>query len=34
MIPGDWSLGYTSVSGNEEICIGGQRLHVIFAPFK
>lgn len=29
---GDWSLGYTSVSGNEEICIGGQRLHVIFAP--
>ncbi|RVW48562.1 hypothetical protein CK203_088459 [Vitis vinifera] len=31
---GDWSLGYTSVSGNEEICIGGQRLHVIFAPLE
>lgn len=29
---GDWSLGYTSVSGAEDICIGGQRLSVIFAP--
>ncbi|KAM7468339.1 hypothetical protein LguiB_015901 [Lonicera macranthoides] len=28
----DWSLGYTAVSGGEEICIGGQRLRVIFAP--
>ncbi|KDP29446.1 hypothetical protein JCGZ_18367 [Jatropha curcas] len=28
----DWSLGYTSVSGGEDICIGGQRLKVIFAP--
>ncbi|KAF5193443.1 Glycosyltransferase bc10 [Thalictrum thalictroides] len=28
----DWSLGYTTVSGAEEICIGGQRLNVIFAP--
>ncbi|GAV65866.1 Lactamase_B domain-containing protein [Cephalotus follicularis] len=28
----DWSLGYTSVSGAENICIGGQRLSVIFAP--
>ena len=32
MITGDWSLGYTSVSGAEDICIGGQRLRVIFAP--
>uniref|UniRef100_A0A2P2KLQ5 Metallo-beta-lactamase domain-containing protein n=1 Tax=Rhizophora mucronata TaxID=61149 RepID=A0A2P2KLQ5_RHIMU len=29
---GDWALGYTSVSGGEDICIGGQRLNVIFAP--
>ncbi|XP_065881019.1 uncharacterized protein [Euphorbia lathyris] len=28
----DWSLGYTSVSGGEDICIGGQKLKVIFAP--
>ncbi|KAI9078534.1 hypothetical protein K1719_039472 [Acacia pycnantha] len=28
----DWSLGYTSVSGDEEINIGGQTLKVIFAP--
>ncbi|KAK7269791.1 hypothetical protein RIF29_22527 [Crotalaria pallida] len=28
----DWSLGYTSVTGDEEIYIGGQRLRVIFAP--
>ncbi|PIA33350.1 hypothetical protein AQUCO_04100044v1 [Aquilegia coerulea] len=28
----DWSSGYTTVSGAEEICIGGQRLNVIFAP--
>ncbi|KAJ4974399.1 hypothetical protein NE237_007573 [Protea cynaroides] len=29
---GDWSLGYTSISGGEEICIGGERLKAIFAP--
>ncbi|GLT43495.1 hypothetical protein SLA2020_174380 [Shorea laevis] len=29
---GDWSLGYTSVSGGEDILVGGQRLTVIFAP--
>ncbi|KAK9277248.1 hypothetical protein L1049_006787 [Liquidambar formosana] len=29
---GDWSLGYTLVSGAEEICIGGQQLRVIYAP--
>ncbi|XVE92596.1 hypothetical protein REPUB_Repub01dG0112100 [Reevesia pubescens] len=29
---GDWSLGYTSVSGEEDILVGGQRLTVIFAP--
>lgn len=29
---GDWSLGYTSVSGGENICIGGQQLSVIYAP--
>ncbi|KAJ4948026.1 hypothetical protein NE237_026726 [Protea cynaroides] len=29
---GDWSLGYTSISGGEEICIGGERLKTIFAP--
>ncbi|XP_031248170.1 uncharacterized protein LOC116105951 isoform X2 [Pistacia vera] len=28
----DWSLGYTSVSGGEDICVGGQRLNVVFAP--
>ncbi|KAI3699096.1 hypothetical protein L2E82_43140 [Cichorium intybus] len=28
----DWSLGYTKVSGTEEICIGGERLRIIFAP--
>ncbi|CAK9159518.1 unnamed protein product [Ilex paraguariensis] len=28
----DWSLGCTAISGAEEICIGGQRLRVIFAP--
>ncbi|KAK7343416.1 hypothetical protein VNO77_12134 [Canavalia gladiata] len=28
----DWSLGYTSVMGDEDIYIGGQRLRVIFAP--
>ncbi|XP_050372785.1 uncharacterized protein LOC126790548 [Argentina anserina] len=28
----DWSLGFTSISGNEEICIGGQRLSAIFSP--
>ncbi|KAF4356884.1 hypothetical protein F8388_003179 [Cannabis sativa] len=24
----DWSLGYTSISGGEDFCIGGQRLNV------
>ncbi|KAK9091359.1 hypothetical protein Sjap_024536 [Stephania japonica] len=28
----DWSLGHIAVSGEEEICIGGERLNVIFAP--
>ncbi|KAK3189295.1 hypothetical protein Dsin_028856 [Dipteronia sinensis] len=28
----DWSLGYSSVSGGEDICVGGQRLTVVFAP--
>ncbi|KEH44205.1 metallo-beta-lactamase superfamily protein [Medicago truncatula] len=28
----DWSLGYTSVTGDEDIYIGGQKLKVIFAP--
>ncbi|KAL1295921.1 uncharacterized protein LOC107618147 isoform X1 [Arachis ipaensis] len=28
----DWSLGYTSVTGDDEINIGGQRLRAIFAP--
>ncbi|XP_073223643.1 uncharacterized protein [Cicer arietinum] len=28
----DWSLGYTSVAGDEDIYIGGQKLKVIFAP--
>ncbi|XP_052312278.1 uncharacterized protein LOC7466886 isoform X3 [Populus trichocarpa] len=28
----DWSLGHISVSGGEDICIGGQRLNIIFAP--
>lgn len=32
MIIDDWSLSYTSVSGDENICIGGQKLKVIFAP--
>ncbi|XP_011007540.1 PREDICTED: uncharacterized protein LOC105113165 isoform X3 [Populus euphratica] len=27
-----WSLGHISVSGGEDICIGGQRLNIIFAP--
>ncbi|XP_020269216.1 uncharacterized protein LOC109844548 isoform X2 [Asparagus officinalis] len=29
---GTWSLGYTSISGGEKICIGGQTLEAIFAP--
>eukprot|EP00258_Populus_trichocarpa_P050222 XP_024466241.1 uncharacterized protein LOC7466887 isoform X2 [Populus trichocarpa] len=29
---GDWSLNHISVSGGEDICIGGQRLNIIFAP--
>ncbi|XVF44199.1 hypothetical protein PTKIN_Ptkin02bG0101700 [Pterospermum kingtungense] len=29
---GDWSLPYTSISGEEDILVGGQRLTVIFAP--
>ncbi|KAM6556174.1 hypothetical protein CsatB_003193 [Cannabis sativa] len=28
----DWSLGYTSISGGEDFCIGGQRLNVVFSP--
>uniref|UniRef100_A0A7C8ZR95 Metallo-beta-lactamase domain-containing protein n=1 Tax=Opuntia streptacantha TaxID=393608 RepID=A0A7C8ZR95_OPUST len=28
----DWSLGYTSVMGSEEICVGEQEFRVIFAP--
>lgn len=28
----DWSLGHISVSGSEEICIGGQRLRIVSAP--
>ncbi|XP_071693836.1 uncharacterized protein [Rutidosis leptorrhynchoides] len=28
----DWSGGYTTVSGTEEICIGGEILKIIFAP--
>lgn len=32
MITDDWSLGYTSVAGDEDIYIGGQKLKVIFAP--
>lgn len=29
---GDWSLGYTSVAGGEELYVGGQQFRVIFAP--
>jgi len=32
MITDVWSLGYTPVTGDEDIDIGGQRLRVIFAP--
>ncbi|GAB2280040.1 hypothetical protein Dimus_014678 [Dionaea muscipula] len=32
VVRGDWSLGYTAVSGDEEIYVGGERLRVIFAP--
>lgn len=28
----DWSLGHVLVSGEEDICIGGQSLSLIFAP--
>lgn len=28
----DWSLGFTAISGAEEICIGGQRLIALFSP--
>ncbi|KAK9052250.1 hypothetical protein SSX86_028878 [Deinandra increscens subsp. villosa] len=28
----DWSSAYTTVSGTEEICIGGERLRIISAP--
>nr|KYP75143.1 Beta-lactamase-like protein 2 [Cajanus cajan] len=28
----DWSLGYTSIKGDEDINIGGQRFKAIFAP--
>ncbi|KAG8053533.1 hypothetical protein GUJ93_ZPchr0001g30673 [Zizania palustris] len=29
---GNWSIGYTTVDGGENICIGDQQLQVIFAP--
>ncbi|EMS61052.1 hypothetical protein TRIUR3_03392 [Triticum urartu] len=29
---GNWSTGYTAVTGGESICIGDQELQVIFAP--
>ncbi|KAL8153882.1 hypothetical protein V2J09_011642 [Rumex salicifolius] len=29
---GDWSLGFTSISGDDEICVGGEQVRVIFAP--
>ncbi|GAB2297018.1 hypothetical protein Dimus_031122 [Dionaea muscipula] len=29
---GTWSLGYTVISGDEEIYVGGKRLRVVFAP--
>ncbi|KAL6847849.1 hypothetical protein ACP4OV_021977 [Aristida adscensionis] len=29
---GNWSVGYTSVTGGENICIGDQELQVVFAP--
>lgn len=29
---GDWSRGFTSISGDDEICVGGERLRAIFAP--
>ncbi|KAJ8758514.1 hypothetical protein K2173_000235 [Erythroxylum novogranatense] len=29
---GQWSLGRTTIYGGEDICIGGQRLNVIYAP--
>jgi len=32
MMTDDWSLGYTSVTGDEDIVIGGHRLRVIYAP--
>ncbi|PKI45854.1 hypothetical protein CRG98_033752 [Punica granatum] len=28
----DWNSAYTFVSGSEDICVGGQRLSIIFAP--
>ncbi|KAF4387230.1 hypothetical protein F8388_008864 [Cannabis sativa] len=28
----DWSLGYTSISGGEDFCIGGHSLNVVFSP--
>lgn len=32
MMTDDWSLGYTSVTGDEDIVIGGHRLRAIYAP--
>lgn len=32
MMTDSCSLAYISVSGGEDICVGGQRLTVIFAP--
>ncbi|VAH71608.1 uncharacterized protein [Triticum aestivum] len=29
---GNWSTGYTAVTGGESICIGDQELQVVFAP--
>ncbi|KAI5004398.1 hypothetical protein ZWY2020_031641 [Hordeum vulgare] len=29
---GNWSTGYTAVTGGENVCIGDQELQVIFAP--
>ncbi|KQK02554.1 uncharacterized protein LOC100840116 isoform X2 [Brachypodium distachyon] len=29
---GNWSIGYTAVTGGENICIGDQELQVVFAP--
>jgi hypothetical protein len=31
---GNWSSGYTAVTGGENICIGDQELQVVFAPVR